>query len=107
MYEYASKIIPSKCSESKWLQRNDKWIRISLNPSSWFANQFRLYNETYEKYHFQVTAGVQSVMERVRDYMDDIGFVYILSQQKKFLYELSKQMHFELSETDVMLYPGG
>ena len=45
------------------------------------------YNETYEKnYHFQLTtAGVRSVMERVRDYMDDIGFVYILSQhQGKF-----------------------
>ena len=89
-----------------------KWIRISLNPSSWFANQFvDFYNETYEKnYHFQVTtAGVQSVMERVRDYMDDIGFVYILSQQKEnFLYELSKnKMHFEpIYETDVMLYPG-
>lgn len=52
----------------------------------WFANQFvDFYNENYEKnYHFQVTtAGVQSVMERVRDYMDDIGFVYILSQQKE------------------------
>ena len=102
-----------------WLMENmassgmTKWIRISLNPSSWFANQFvDFYNETYEKkYHFQVTtAGVQSVMERVRDYMDDIGFVYILSQQKEnFLYELSKnKMHFEpIYETDVMLYPGG
>ena len=42
--------------------------------------------------------------------MDDIGFVYILSQQKEnFLYELSKnKMHFEpIYETDVMLYPGG
>ena len=47
-------------------------------------------------------------MERVRDYMDDIGFVYILSQQKEiFCIELSKQMHFEpIYETDVMLYPG-
>ena len=62
-----------------------KWVRISMNPSSWFANQFvDFYNETFEKnYHFQLTtAGVRSVMERVRDYMDDIGFVYILSQQQ-------------------------
>lgn len=30
-----------------------KWIRISLNPSSWFANQFvDFYNETYEKVPF-------------------------------------------------------
>ena len=89
-----------------------KWIRVSLNPSSWFANQFvDFYNETYEKkYHFQITtAGVRSVMERVRDYMDDIGFVYILSQQKEnFLHELARnKMQFvALYETDVILYPG-
>ena len=89
-----------------------KWIRISLNPSSWFANQFvDFYNETYEKkYHFQITTvGVRSVMERVRDYMDDIGFVYILSQQKEnFLHELARnKMQFvALYETDVILYPG-
>ena len=89
-----------------------KWIRISMNPSSWFANQFvEFYNETYDKnYHFQLTtAGVRNVMERVRDYMDDIGFVYILSQQKEnFLHELAKnKMHFvSLYETDVVFYPG-
>ena len=89
-----------------------KWIRISLNPSSWFANQFvDFYNETYEKkYHFQITtAGVRSVMERVRDYMDDIGFVYILSQQKEnFLHELARNkiQFVALYETEVILYPG-
>lgn len=89
-----------------------KWIRISMNPSSWFANQFvDFYNETYEKnYHFQLTtAGVRSVMERVRDYMDDIGFVYILSQhQENFLHELAKnKMEFiTMYKTDVIFYPG-
>ena len=89
-----------------------KWIRISMNPSSWFANQFvDFYNETFEKnYHFQLTtAGVRSVMERVRDYMDDIGFVYILShQQENFLHELAKnKMKFvPMYETDVIFYPG-
>ena len=92
--------------------RITKWIRISMNPSSWFADLFvDFYNETYEKnYHFQLTtAGVRSVMERVRDYMDDIGFVYILSQQKEnFLHELAKnKLQFvSLYETDVILYPG-
>lgn len=89
-----------------------KWIRVSLNPSSWFANQFvDFYNETYEKnYHFQLTtAGVRSVMDRVRDYVDDIGFVYILSQQKEnFLHEISrnKQQFVPMYETDVVFYPG-
>ena len=89
-----------------------KWVRVSLNPSSWFANQFvNFYNETYEKnYHFQLTtAGVRSVMDRVRDYMDDIGFVYILSQQKEnFLHEISrnKLQFVPMYETDVVFYPG-
>lgn len=89
-----------------------KWIRVSLNPSSWFANQFvDFYNETYEKnYHFQLTtAGVRSVMDRVRDYVDDIGFVYILSQQKdNFLHEISrnKLQFVPMYETDVVFYPG-
>ena len=89
-----------------------KWIRVSLNPSSWFANQFvDFYNETYEKnYHFQLTtAGVRSVMDRVRDYVDDIGFVYILSQQKQnFLHEISrnKLQFVPMYETDVVFYPG-
>ena len=89
-----------------------KWIRVSLNPSSWFANQFvDFYNETYEKnYHFQLTTvGVRSVMDRVRDYVDDIGFVYILSQQKEnFLHEISrnKLQFVPMYETDVVFYPG-
>ena len=89
-----------------------KWIRVSLNPSSWFANRFvDFYNETYEKnYHFQLTtAGVRSVMDRVRDYVDDIGFVYILSQQKEnFLHEISrnKLQFVPMYETDVVFYPG-
>ena len=89
-----------------------KWVRISMNPSSWFANQFvDFYNETYEKnYHFQLTtAGVRSVMDRVRDYVDDIGFVYILSQQKEnFLHEISrnKLQFVPMYETDVVFYPG-
>ena len=47
-----------------------KYLRISLNPSSWFTNQFvEFYKENYDKdYHFEIyTAGVRTVMERVRD----------------------------------------
>ena len=113
VYHYACKITNEmNVLENMALGGMTKWIRISLNPSSWFANQFvDFYNETYEKnYHFQITtAGVRSVMERVRDYMDDIGFVYILSQQKEnFLHELARnKMQFVvLYETDVILYPG-
>ena len=113
VYHYACKITNEvQLLESMSSSGMTKWLRISFNPSSWFANQFvDFYNETYDKnYHFQLTtAGVRSVMERVRDYMDDVGFVYILSHQKEnFLRELAKnKLQFEVFyETDVMLYPG-
>ena len=113
VYQYACRITNEiNVLENMASHGMTKWIRISMNPSSWFANQFvDFYNETSEKnYHFQLTtAGVRSVMERVRDYMDDIGFVYILSQQKEnFLHELAKnKMQFvPMYETDIMFYPG-
>ena len=113
VYHYACRITNEvEVLENMSANGMTKWIRISMNPSSWFADQFvDFYNETYEKnYHFQLTtAGVRSVMERVRDYMDDIGIVYILSQQEEnFLHELAKnKLQFvSLYETDVILYPG-
>lgn len=113
VYQYASRITNEiSVLENMATHGMTKWIRVSLNPSSWFANQFvDFYNETYEKnYHFQLTtAGVRSVMERVRDYVDDIGFVYILSQQKEnFLHEISrnKLQFVPMYETDVVFYPG-
>ena len=113
VYHYACRITNEvEVLENMSANGMTKWIRISMNPSSWFADLFvDFYNETYEKnYHFQLTtAGVRSVMERVRDYMDDSGFVYILSQQKEnFLHELAKnKLQFvSLYETDVILYPG-
>lgn len=113
VYHYACRITNEmNALENMAAHGMTKWIRISLNPSSWFANQFvDFYNDTYDKnYHFQITtAGVRSVMERVRDYMDDIGFVYILSQQKEnFLHELAKnKLQFvSMYETDVIFYPG-
>ena len=112
-YQYACRIANEiDVLENMASRGMTKWVRISMNPSSWFANQFvDFYNETFEKnYHFQLTtAGVRSVMERVRDYMDDIGFVYILShQQENFLHELAKnKMEFvPMYETDVIFYPG-
>lgn len=51
VYHYACKITNEmNVLENMALGGMTKWIRISLNPSSWFANQFvDFYNETYEK----------------------------------------------------------
>lgn len=114
VYRYACKIVNDmKKLENMAEHRMEKWLRISANPSSWFATQFvDFYNENYEKnYHFQIyTAGVRTVMERIRDYQDDIGFVYILENQRKdFLYELSRAglEFFDMEEAELFAYPGG
>lgn len=114
IYRYACKIVGEVTKLEAMADHGmTKWLRISANPSSWFATQFvDFYNENYDRnYHFQVyTAGVRTVMERVRDYLDDVGFVYILERQKEdFFYELSRnRMEFiPLHETEAIVYPGG
>lgn len=114
VYHYACKIVNDmKNLENMADHGMTKWLRISANPSSWFATQFvDFYNKNYEKnYHFQIyTAGVRTVMERVRDYQDDVGFVYILERQKtNFLCELSRnRLEFvPMEETEAIVYPGG
>ena len=113
IYEYASKIINEvNVLENMAFSGMTKWIRVSLNPSSWFTNQFvEFYKENYEKdYHFEIyTAGVRTVMERVRDYLSDIGFVYVMEPQKKeFQYELAKnRLVFNvMQESTATFYPG-
>ena len=114
VYRYACKIVGEVTKLEAMADHGmTKWLRISANPSSWFATQFvDFYNENYDRnYHFQIyTAGVRTVMERVRDYLDDVGFVYILERQKEdFFYELSRnRMEFiPLHETEAIVYPGG
>lgn len=114
VYRYACKIVGEVTKLEAMADHGmTKWLRISANPSSWFATQFvDFYNENYDRnYHFQIyTAGVRTVMERVRDYLDDVGVVYILERQKEdFFYELSRnRMEFiPLHETEAIVYPGG
>ncbi|HIR27744.1 MAG TPA: LysR family transcriptional regulator [Candidatus Choladousia intestinigallinarum] len=114
IYHHACRIVSEADGLKAMARRGEaEWLRIAANPSSWFSDQFvDYYNENEEKnYHFQITtAGVRTVMERVRDYLDDMGFVYILGQQEvAFLYEIGKEhLVFEpLHETEIILYPGG
>ena len=112
-YRYACRIVnDSRILEEMGHKNMAKYLRISLNPSSWFTNQFvEFYKENCEKdYHFEIyTAGVRSVMERVRDYLSDIGFVYVMEQQKKeFQYELVKNrlIFNAMQESIATFYPG-
>lgn len=112
-YGYACRIV----NDSKRLEEMShfnmvRYLRISLNPSSWFTNQFvEFYKQNCVKnYHFEIyTAGIRTVMERVRDYLSDIGFVYVMEQQKKeFQYELAKNrlVFHVMQESNVTFYPG-
>ncbi|MGI6017587.1 MAG: LysR family transcriptional regulator [Marvinbryantia sp.] len=89
------------------------WMRISCNPSSWLASQFvEFYNENYEKnYHCQVhTDSVRRILERVRDYKDEIGFVYVAQHQmENFLQEVTHgALEFiPLQQVQAMIYLGG
>lgn len=112
-YRYACRIVnDSQILEEMGHKNMAKYLRISLNPSSWFTNQFvEFYKKNHEKgYHFEIyTAGVRTVMERVRDYLSDIGFVYVMEQQKKeFQYELAKnRLVFNvMQESTATFYPG-
>lgn len=112
-YRYACRIVNDSCILEEMSHKNmAKYLRISLNPSSWFTNQFvEFYKKNYEKdYHFEIyTAGVRTVMERVRDYLSDIGFVYVMEQQKKeFQYELAKNrlVFSVMQESTATFYPG-
>lgn len=112
-YRYACRMVSdSRMLEEMGKQNMTKYLRISLNPSSWFTNQFvEFYKKNYVKdYHFEIyTAGIRTVMERVRDYLSDIGFVYVMEQQKKeFQYELARnRLVFQvMQESTATFYPG-
>lgn len=113
VYQYACKIVNDmNVLESFPRTGMTKWIRISLNPSSWFADQFvQFYNENEEKnYHYQIyTAGVETVMDRMRDYLDDVGFVYVFEQQKTVFDSelLKRKLNFTvLQKSEIRVYPG-
>ncbi len=113
VYKYACHIIEEVGILKDLSKTGDvEWLNVSCNPSSWFANRFvEFYNLHYEEnIHCQIcTDSVRNIMRRVRDYKDDLGFVYVMgSQQAAFQYELTKHnLEFvTLKSIDVMLYLG-
>ena len=113
VYRYACRIIKEvEDLDHISASGETKWLRVSTNPSSWFATQFvAFYNENYEKnYHCQVyTSGTRTVIERVRDYKDDVGFIYLMEHREQgFQYELGKNYleFIPLKQVDAMLSLG-
>lgn len=113
VYKYACKIMDEVGALRDFSRTGEvEWLNISCNPSSWFANRFvEFYNRHYDQnIHCQVyNASVANVMKRVRDYKDDLGFVYVMGSQKAaFQYALTRNnLEFvSLIHVDAILYLG-
>lgn len=113
VYEYACKAIENIEMLSSFSQTDRiEQLQISSNPSAWIANIFAdFYNQFHvEQLHFQLySASVEDIIKRVASYQDEIGFVYVMSNQNTaFQYVLSRNhLEFiELKKTQVVLYLG-
>lgn len=113
VYRYACRIMEDMGALTDFSGKGVvEWLNLSCNPSSWFANRFVEFYQIHsgENMHCQVqTASVRSIMNRVRDCKDELGFVYVLdSQRAAFQYQLIRnQLEFQpLVDTDAMLYLG-
>ena len=113
VYKYACRILENTEALKDFSGKEEQtWIYISMNHSSWMAKRFvEFYNlHEHENIHWQVmTASVKNIINRVRDYQDELGFVYITESQKaSFHYTLAKN-HLEfvpLAKSEAMLYLG-
>lgn len=113
VYKYASPILDNLQKLQAFDDSKEKEILlISGNPSSWFADMFVQFYQTYqhENLHYQVySASSREIVERIRERMDDVGFVYVMKNQlAAFQYLLARNyLEFDpLKITDITLYPG-
>ncbi len=114
MYPFACQILDNlQKIQSSGRIPEAKTLSISCNPSSWFADTFVKFYEKKqdEGLHYQIhSADCREIVERVRERMDDLGFVYVMKNQlSAFQYYISRNyLEFvPLKETVVTLYYGG
>lgn len=93
-------------------QEQTEVLSVSCNPSSWFADRFVKFYKIHQEdpLHYQIySASSREIVERVRERMDDLGFVYVMKNQlPAFQYFLNRNyLEFELLKvTDITVYPG-
>ncbi len=106
MIEYSEKIID--CSEEEEAEE----LRISFQPSSWFATAFCDYYQKAgeDKDKFMVTsASVEEIIRRISTGLDQLGFAYIEEEQLEKLKEVFLTNHigyYSLHKTKTVLYHG-
>lgn len=114
MYDYALLILDNlQKMEASNKDKGADTLSMSCNPSSWFADNFVKYYEQKqgEKLHYRIhSADCREIVDRVRERMDDLGFVYIMKNQlPAFQYFVSRNyLEFvSLKETGIVVYCGG
>lgn len=114
MYPYALAILDNlQKMEASNENKATETLSVSCNPSSWFADNFVKFYEQNQKenIHYQIhSADCREIVERVRERMDDIGFVYIMKNQSSAFqyYAFRNYLDFIfLKETAVTIYQGG
>lgn len=113
VYKYACRIMEEVGALGDFSTTGEmEWLNVSCNSSSWFANRFVEFYHLHsgENIHCQVyTSGTRTIMNRIRDYKDDVGFVYMMGSQKAdFKYALGRH-HLDfipLVQVTPMLYLG-
>ena len=113
-YAYASRVLENVEAMAELSAVGDtQWLNIAFNPSSWIADCFVRFYQIHEKenLHCQVHTGkMREVLERIHEYKDELGFLYVTTRQQTDLQYLliRKQLEFiPLKELDTYLYPGG
>lgn len=87
-------------------------LHISCNPSSWFSDTFLEFYTAHqeENMHYEIaSAGTRDIVRRLEERIDDVGFVYVIKNQKPdFLHYLMRNYleFIELAQTSVMLFSG-
>lgn len=113
-YAYASRVLENVEAMAELSATGDtQWLNISFNPSSWMADCFVRFYQLHEKenLHCQAHTGkMREVLERIHEYKDELGFLYVTNHQQTDLQYLlvRKQLEFvPLKELDTYLYLGG
>lgn len=113
-YAYASRVLENVEAMAELSATGDtQWLNISFHPSSWMADCFVRFYQLHEKenLHCQAHTGkMREILERIHEYKDELGFLYVTNHQQTDLQYLlvRKQLEFvPLKELDTYLYPGG
>ncbi len=94
------------------VEKKKETLHLSCNPSSWFSDTFLEFYMAHqeENLHYEiVSTGTRDIVRRLEERIDDVGFVYVIKNQKSaFLhYVMRNYLEFtDLAQTSVMLFSG-